>query len=133
MTHIFPEIRIDAVRVLDLLLELFPRQVSGSVLSDQADGGGQNHGRKLLDGYLNLLSVNSRLYEEDQRKASSSSAMIGQTISMVTLSITVCSFRSCQRKSYADNELVENNHFDVFREVPHERGLIGRANRRIYP
>ena len=124
MTHIFPEIRIDAVRVLDLLLDLFPRQVSGNILSDQADGGGQNHGRKLLDGYLNLLSVNSRLYEEDRQKASSSSATIGQTISMVTLSIAVCSFRSRQRRSYADSDLVENNDPGVFRKVSSECDLI---------
>ena len=110
--------------MLDLLLDLFPPQVAGDILSGQADRGGQNHGRKLLDGYLNLLTVNARLYEEDQQKVSSPSAMIGQTISMVTLSIAVCSFQPHQRKSYANNKLVGSNHLGVFRKVSCERDLI---------
>lgn len=89
MTHIFPEIRIDAIKVLDLLLDYFPQQVVGGVLDVGANRNGQSQGRKLLDAYLNLLSVNSRLYEDDQKKAASSSASIGQTISIVSLSAAV--------------------------------------------
>lgn len=80
---------MDAIRVLDLLLDYFPRLVVGDVLDDRIDGGRQHHGRKILDGYLNLLGINSKLYEEDKNKASTSSAAMGLTISMVSLSVAV--------------------------------------------
>ncbi|KAI9446545.1 hypothetical protein H4582DRAFT_2108197 [Lactarius indigo] len=58
-THIFPEIRIDAVRFLDLYLETFP----DLVVCGWRDG--QNgHGRRVLNGYLSILNVSTKLDEE---------------------------------------------------------------------
>ncbi|KAI9466113.1 hypothetical protein BJY52DRAFT_1182991 [Lactarius psammicola] len=58
-THIFPEIRIDAVRFLDLYLETFP----DLVICGWRDGK-NGHGRRVLDGYLNILNVSTKLGEE---------------------------------------------------------------------
>jgi hypothetical protein len=58
-THIFPEIRIDAVRLLDLYLETFP----DLVICGWRDGK-NGHGRRVLDGYLSILNVSTKLGEE---------------------------------------------------------------------
>ncbi|KAG6334293.1 hypothetical protein ID866_4790 [Astraeus odoratus] len=54
-THIFPEIRLDAVRYLDLFIEILPQHV---VAGWDEDGSGI--GRRILDGYLGLLSSGIR-------------------------------------------------------------------------
>ncbi|KAH0838365.1 hypothetical protein J3R83DRAFT_6645 [Lanmaoa asiatica] len=51
-THIFPEIRIDAVRFLDLLLDAVPESV---VCGWNESGHG--HGKRALEGYLGILSA----------------------------------------------------------------------------
>jgi pre-rRNA-processing protein IPI1 len=51
-THIFPEIRIDAIRFLDLFLELFPEVVA----EGWVDGHG-GHGRRVIEGYLGVLNA----------------------------------------------------------------------------
>ena len=58
-THIFPEIRIDAVRLLDLYLETFP----DLVICGWSDGK-NGHGRRVLDGYLSILNISTKLSEE---------------------------------------------------------------------
>lgn len=58
-THLFPEIRIDAVRFLDLLLQYIPNAV--------VDGWGSNsdgHGRRVLEGYLGILNAGT-IFGED--------------------------------------------------------------------
>ncbi|KAG0708942.1 hypothetical protein DFH29DRAFT_889805 [Suillus ampliporus] len=54
-THIFPEIRIDAVRFLDLFLELVPESVVGGWIE-----GNPGHGRRVLEGYLGILSAGTK-------------------------------------------------------------------------
>ena len=51
-TDIFPEIRIDAVRFLDIYLEYFP-----DLLVDGWKDGGHTHGGRILEGYLGLLNT----------------------------------------------------------------------------
>jgi hypothetical protein len=51
-THIFPEIRVDAVRFLDIYLEYFP-----DILVDGWKNGGHTHGGRILEGYLGLLNT----------------------------------------------------------------------------
>jgi hypothetical protein len=51
-THIFPEIRIDAIRFLDLLLDAVPESV---VCGWNESGLG--HGKRVLEGYLGILSA----------------------------------------------------------------------------
>ena len=58
-THIFPEIEIDAVRFLDLFLDLFP----DIVVDGWKDGKG-GHGRRILEGYLSILSAGTKFGED---------------------------------------------------------------------
>ena len=57
-THIFPEIRIDAIRFLDLFLDLIPEVV----VSGWKDGKG-GHGRRVLEGYLGILNAGTTFGE----------------------------------------------------------------------
>ena len=54
-THIFPEIRIDAVRFLDLLLDAVPESV---VCGWNESSLG--HGKRALEGYLGILSAGTK-------------------------------------------------------------------------
>lgn len=54
-THIFPEIRIDAVRFLDLLLDAVPESV---VCGWNESGLG--HGKRVLEGYLGILNAGTK-------------------------------------------------------------------------
>ena len=57
-THIFPEIRIDAIRFLDLCLEVVPEVVvEGWAL------GANGHGRRVLEGYLGVLNAGTAYNE----------------------------------------------------------------------
>ncbi|KAI0080104.1 hypothetical protein K474DRAFT_1727562 [Panus rudis PR-1116 ss-1] len=51
-THIFPEIRIDAIRFLDILLEYLP-----DVVVEGWSQGAAGHGRRVLEGYLGVLNA----------------------------------------------------------------------------
>ncbi|KAF8642275.1 hypothetical protein AX16_009548 [Volvariella volvacea WC 439] len=51
-THIFPEIRLDAIRILDTLLDYIPT----AVVEGWA-GSGNAHGGRILRGYLNMLNA----------------------------------------------------------------------------
>ncbi|KAH9063528.1 hypothetical protein EDB87DRAFT_1673571 [Lactarius vividus] len=64
-THIFPEIRIDAIRFLDLYLETFP----DLVVCGWRDGM-NGHGRRVLNGYLSILNVSTKLGEEEDVSSS---------------------------------------------------------------
>jgi pre-rRNA-processing protein IPI1 len=70
LSHIFPEIRVDAVRFIDILLDIVPDTVVGnwanSDMSPLANQGGEasasgtsSSGRWILEGYLALLDVSS--------------------------------------------------------------------------
>jgi len=54
-TNIFPEIRIDAVRFLDLFLELVPESVVSGWMQEHS-----GHGRRVLEGYLGILSAGTK-------------------------------------------------------------------------
>ncbi|KAH7931044.1 hypothetical protein BV22DRAFT_1124442 [Leucogyrophana mollusca] len=54
-THIFPEIRIDAVRFLDIFLELAP-----DVVVTGWTEGNTGHGKRVLEGYLGILSAGTK-------------------------------------------------------------------------
>lgn len=59
-THIFPEIRVDAVRVLNVFLEYIPKSI---VLG--WDNQRISHGNKILKGYLGLLNVGSKFDQDN--------------------------------------------------------------------
>ena len=52
-THIFPEIRIDAVRFLNVYLEYIP----DVVIEGWNSPGSVSHGRRVLEGYLGILNA----------------------------------------------------------------------------
>jgi Rix1 complex component involved in 60S ribosome maturation len=56
-THIFPEIQIDAIQFLDLYLDTFP----DVVVCGWRDG--KSHGKRILEGYLSILSAGTKLGE----------------------------------------------------------------------
>ncbi|KAI0673507.1 hypothetical protein C8Q78DRAFT_968534 [Trametes maxima] len=58
-THIFPEIRIDAVRFLDIFLEYIPDVVTEGWTQHGSDG----HGRRVLEGYLGILNAGTAFGE----------------------------------------------------------------------
>lgn len=57
-THIFPEIRVDAVRFLDIFLEVIP-----DVVTEGWAQGSSGHGRRVLEGYLGVLSAGTAYNE----------------------------------------------------------------------
>lgn len=64
LSHIFPEIRVDAVRFVDILLELIPDVVVGDWISSSVEKTGETSaqgassgGRRILEGYLALLDI----------------------------------------------------------------------------
>lgn len=63
-THIFPEIRIDAIKVLDLLLIYIPEPVISGW-----NQGGDKHGARVLEGYLGLLNAGTKFGENDGENA----------------------------------------------------------------
>lgn len=54
-THIFPEIRIDAVRFLALFLEHIPEP-----LVEGWNAAGPGHGKRILEGYLGNLNAGTK-------------------------------------------------------------------------
>ncbi|TCD61311.1 hypothetical protein EIP91_008639 [Steccherinum ochraceum] len=71
LTHIFPEIRVDAVRFLDIFLEHIPEVVVDSWSS------GSTHGRRILEGYLGLLNAGTAFGGEgDPMKATSTASVV---------------------------------------------------------
>ncbi|KAG1757489.1 hypothetical protein EDB19DRAFT_1901008 [Suillus lakei] len=71
-THIFPEIRIDAVRFLDLFLELVPESVVDGWIQ-----GNPGHGKRVLEGYLGILSAGTKYGDtEGALKATSTASVV---------------------------------------------------------
>ncbi|KAI8980644.1 hypothetical protein BD414DRAFT_420409 [Trametes punicea] len=58
-THIFPEIRIDAVRFLDVSLDYIPDIVT----EGWGQPGGGSHGRRVLEGYIGILNAGTTFGE----------------------------------------------------------------------
>ncbi|KAF8168025.1 hypothetical protein B0H34DRAFT_683973 [Crassisporium funariophilum] len=71
-THIFPEIRIDAIRFLDIFLECIPEAVIAG-WCENSDG----HGSRVLGGYLGILNAGTKYGETDgPLKATSTSSVV---------------------------------------------------------
>ena len=89
-SHIFLEIRLDAIRLLDLLLELIPEQVVAGFWGNGTGGSRAGHGRKLLDGYLSLLNVGTEFGEDGEAGPSSVTGQSMKSMTSINLSIVVC-------------------------------------------
>ncbi|KAG6829395.1 hypothetical protein H0H92_004663 [Tricholoma furcatifolium] len=59
-THIFPEIRIDAIRYLNLFLEHIPQAVISGWNEDN-----NGHGSRVLEGYLGILNAGTKFGEAE--------------------------------------------------------------------
>ncbi|KAG6888689.1 hypothetical protein C0995_006679 [Termitomyces sp. Mi166 len=70
-THIFPDIRIDAIRFLDLFLEYIPRAVTTGWLEDF-----NGHGTRVLEGYLGILNAGTKFGEADGPVQATSTASV---------------------------------------------------------
>ncbi|KAG5735244.1 Testis-expressed sequence 10 like protein [Termitomyces sp. T112] len=68
-THIFPEIRIDAIRFLDLFLEHIPRAVT-------VGWDFNGHGSRVLEGYLGILNAGTKFGEADGPVQATSTASV---------------------------------------------------------
>ena len=88
LSHIFPEIRIDAIRLLDLFLEFIPEEVVDGLTVPNGARGESGHGKKILDGYLGLLNIGTKFSENEGNGAAGPSS--GQSLTLVTLSPAVC-------------------------------------------
>ncbi|CAA7266517.1 unnamed protein product [Cyclocybe aegerita] len=71
-THIFPEIRIDAIRFLDILLDCIPETLT-SGWSEMSE----THGSRVLGGYLGILNAGTKYGEiEGPVKATSTASVV---------------------------------------------------------
>ncbi|PPQ64424.1 hypothetical protein CVT26_002131 [Gymnopilus dilepis] len=70
-THIFPEIRIDAVRSLDILLECIPETTVDGWCEKNS-----GHGSRILEGYLGILNAGTRYGEADGPLKATSTASV---------------------------------------------------------
>ncbi|EIW64399.1 uncharacterized protein TRAVEDRAFT_68214 [Trametes versicolor FP-101664 SS1] len=84
-THIFPEIRIDAVRFLDIFLEYIPEVVT----EGWTQQGGTSHGRRALEGYLGILNAGTTFGEGGDsgpaRATSTASVVLSPASKLVVL------------------------------------------------
>lgn len=94
-THIFPEIRIDAVRFLDLFIQVLPEAV---VTGWDADGSGP--GRRVLDGYLGLLNAGTKFGASgDDASATSTSSVVLSSQSRLVVLRSLSNFLRCATQS----------------------------------
>ncbi|KAF7436898.1 hypothetical protein PC9H_003732 [Pleurotus ostreatus] len=70
-THIFPEIRLDAVRIVDLLLENIPE-----IVVQGWDEGKAGHGARILEGYLGALNAGTAFNENHGKIQATSTASV---------------------------------------------------------
>ncbi|KAF8216124.1 hypothetical protein K438DRAFT_1800104 [Mycena galopus ATCC 62051] len=75
-THIFPEIRVDAIRFLNLYLEYIP----AAVVVGWHQNSGEN-GSRVLEGYLGILSAGTKFGETDGPMKATSTASVVLTAS----------------------------------------------------
>jgi pre-rRNA-processing protein IPI1 len=57
LSHIFPEIRVDAAKILNLLLECMPEKTTQGWDANEVETSDERPGRRLLQGCLSVLNV----------------------------------------------------------------------------
>ncbi|KAF9069120.1 hypothetical protein BDP27DRAFT_1294272 [Rhodocollybia butyracea] len=70
-THIFPEIRVDAVRFLNIFLEYFPE-----IIVSGWDTANNSHGSRVLEGYLGVLSAGTITGDDEGPPVATSTASV---------------------------------------------------------
>ncbi|KAG1783868.1 hypothetical protein EV702DRAFT_1055985 [Suillus placidus] len=105
-THIFPEIRIDAVRFLDLFLELVPESVVDGWIQ-----GNPGHGKRVLEGYLGILSAGTKYGDtEGEVKATSTASVVlsSQSKLVVLKSLSAFLTHAVSRQLRSSNHATSN-------------------------
>jgi pre-rRNA-processing protein IPI1 len=99
-THIFPEIRVDAIRFLNLFLNIIPETVVAG-WTEQDSVQGHSHGSRVLEGYLGILNAGTS-YGQDWGRPITRACLIhtetrtdtgpvkATSTASVTLSAAVC-------------------------------------------
>ncbi|KAL0951086.1 hypothetical protein HGRIS_007824 [Hohenbuehelia grisea] len=87
-THIFPEIRVDAIRFLNILLQHIPEAV---VEGWEYEGAG--HGRRVLEGYLGVLNAGTTFHDaEGPVQATSTASVVLKPSSKLVILESLSSF-----------------------------------------
>lgn len=81
LSHIFPEIRLDGVRMLNLLLDNIAGGIVLNWSTEETASKEVAHGQRLLEGYLALLHIRSGVATNGLRTDMSSSVSRGNTMS----------------------------------------------------
>lgn len=81
-THIFPEIRLDAIRLLKIFLEHMPHAVV-----EGWDGDSSGHAARILEGYLGFLNAGPKIRGADEsvNETSSGSMILSPASKVVVL------------------------------------------------
>ncbi|RDB28596.1 Testis-expressed sequence 10 protein [Hypsizygus marmoreus] len=96
-THIFPEIRIDAIRFLNLFLECIPQAVIAGW-----DEGTDGHGARILEGYLGILNAGTKFGETDgPLKATSTASVVLMPASKLVVLQSLSTFLQSALSSFA--------------------------------
>ncbi|TFY71908.1 hypothetical protein EVG20_g1081 [Dentipellis fragilis] len=103
-THIFPEIRVDATRFLDILLDHIPEVVVGE-RSRSISG----HSKRVLEGFLGILNAGTKFGEEAGMEtasvqATSTASVMLSTASKLIVLKTLSKFLSHALKSRLPSE-----------------------------
>ncbi|KAH9944068.1 uncharacterized protein BXZ73DRAFT_39165 [Epithele typhae] len=99
-THIFPEIRIDAIRFLDVCLEHIPEVVTEGWMRM----GSSSHGRRVLEGYLGILNAGTIFGEGGADtgpiQATSTASVVLSSASKLVVLRSLASFLSHALRSF---------------------------------
>ncbi|KAJ7706080.1 hypothetical protein B0H17DRAFT_973090 [Mycena rosella] len=98
-THIFPEIRVDAIRFLNLFLEYIP----AATVAGWNQNGTEN-GSRVLEGYLGILSAGTKFGETDgPMKATSTASVVLTPGSKLVVLQSLSTFLRCAVSSPSRN------------------------------
>ncbi|KAJ7110117.1 hypothetical protein C8R44DRAFT_634671 [Mycena epipterygia] len=90
-THIFPEIRVDAIRFLNLFLEYIP----AATVAGWNQTGTEN-GSRVLEGYLGILNAGTKFGETDgPMKATSTASVVLTAASKLVVLQSLSTFLRC--------------------------------------
>lgn len=99
-THIFPEIRIDAIRFVDLFLEFFPDVVVEGWMDGHA-----GHGPRILEGYLGVLSAGTAYGEAGDTGPVQATSTASVILSPASKLVVLRSFSSFLSQAISSRDL----------------------------
>ncbi|KAH8835220.1 hypothetical protein DL96DRAFT_1729748 [Flagelloscypha sp. PMI_526] len=95
-THIFPEIRVESLRFIDLFLEYMPSSVTQGW-----DTAPNSHGSRIADGYLSMLNAGTRFdrKKDGTPEATSNASVVISPASRLVIYESLAAFLSCALES----------------------------------